>query len=94
MNTIAQEAKAALGIAKTREKPITLIVNGLPIHFKSVTSVIEEPTGSNMVHVCGEIQTDLFPHGHREVGHKVSVDLESVNAVIDRDHTNLGHNDL
>lgn len=94
MNTIAQEAKAALEIAQKREKPITLVVNGLPIHFRTVTSVITEDDRSIMAHVCGVIQYELFPHGHKEVGHKVSIDLESVNAVIDRDHTNLGHNDL
>ena len=79
------QAKLALGIAQSRKKPIVLLVGGVPIMFSNITKVKDSDTASNIVHVYGRVVGAFVDVFHKEIDHWVSIDLNRVDAIIDRD---------
>ena len=82
---LATQAKLALNIACKNKKALVLLLGSGPIAFNCITKVQESSIGANIVQVRGRV---LGPHIGvlpKELDHWVTIDLNRVDAIIDRD---------
>ena len=85
---LAAEAKLALEIARKNKKGLVLLVGSGPLSFDRINTVKESSTSDNIVHVFGVV-SGTFRSLYHGTDQWVSIDLNRVDAIVDRDLSSL-----